>query len=280
MSRGGFGHAKYQATCKLLAKEIMDSEISSLVKSDQVRRSADVVAQIRHLESLKAHPLVHDPYAHLFISDEGDTLLWATLEKHPYFAEYLIARERYFDLQLEHFFMNKCCRQLVILGSGNDMRAQRLAYLNNHKIFEVDFPDQIQTKQAVLKKVFGEVPRQVVYVEDDVTQQGLMGRLQQKGFDSGSRVVFLLQGLIYYLTPPGVDNLFEELTRIPALGNVLLLDQITPDMGKEDAYPENVRAYLSTRDYKVSDSRLLGDLTQDYYQKKYESRWWVISALR
>lgn len=257
-----------------------DIEMSSQEKSCQVMRSADVVAQIRYLESRQATPLVHDPYAHLFISDEGDYLLQCALEKHPYFAKYLMVRERYFDLQLENVFLDQICQQLVILGSGNDMRALRLGFLKKHKIFEVDFSEQIQSKQSILKKVFGKVPQQVVYVEDDVTRPGLVGRLQQAGFDPGKRAVFLLQGLLYYLTPPGVDTLFEELNKIPEQGNVVLLDQITPDMGKEDLYPEDVQTYLLAQGYAISDSRLLGDLTQYYYHKKNDTRWWVISAVR
>ena len=86
-----------------------------------------------------------------------------------------MVRERYFDLQLENVFLDQICQQLVILGSGNDMRALRLGFLKKHKIFEVDFSEQIQAKQAILKKVLGKVPQQVVYVEDDVTRPGLVG---------------------------------------------------------------------------------------------------------
>lgn len=258
----------------------MDTTMSSQEKSFQVMRSADVVAQIRYLESKQAIPLVHDPYAHLFISNEGDYMLQCFLEKHPYFAEYLMVRERYFDLQIEKIFLDQICRQIVIFGSGNDMRALRLGFLKGYKIFEVDFPEQIQSKQAILKKVLGKVPQKVVYVEDDVTRAGLVGRLQQAGFDPGKRAVFLLQGLLYYLTPPGVDTFFEELMQIPVQGNIVLLDQITPDMGKEDLYPEDVQTYLLAKGYAIYDSRLLGNLTQYYYQKKHGARWWVISAVR
>ena len=86
--------------------------------------------------------------------------------------------------------------------------------------------------------------------------------------------------ILYYLSTTGVETLFEELAQIPLLENLLLLNQLTPDMGKKNAYPEDVQTYLATRGYAISDKRLLGDLTQNYYQKIHGARWWVISALR
>jgi methyltransferase (TIGR00027 family) len=257
------------------------NRVLELEKGRQVRRSADVVSAIRFQETQRGGPLINDLFAHLFVSPEGEEMLAYALKRFPFFAEYLVVRDKFFDDHLMTFCQNDDVRQVVILGAGNDMRAARLSFLKGKKVFEVDFPDQIMKKKALLQKALGKFPEQVVYVEADVTESGLMKRLSKTGFVPHEKSAFIIEGLIYYLRPEEVDHLFAELSQLPSSGSLFLLDQISWDMrqklvdpGKKrnPPYPEDLSHYLLQRDFSIRESALLGNLTARYYGKSYEEK--------
>ena len=83
------------------------SEKASKQERDkQVRHTADVVAVIRFHEGQKENPLVDDPFAPLFVTSQGETMLKTALERWPFFSEYLIARAKFFD-DILRVFLNK-----------------------------------------------------------------------------------------------------------------------------------------------------------------------------
>ena len=247
---------------------------------DRIKRTADVVSQVRYLEGKKETPLFRDPFAHLFVSAEAEQMLMQGLTRWPFFADYLSAREKFFDEQLKAVFKEEFLTQLVVLGSGNDMRAERLPFLKDKKTFEVDLPDKMAAKTALLKKTFGKLPGQVAYVKADVSQPGFMNSLKQKGFDQKRKTAFLLQGLIYYLKPEGVDNLFNELTNVFKPGDSLLLDHTTEDMSQTKPYPNDLVQYLSEKEFLVTHQTSLGDLTAQYFGKGYPEKWWIVLATK
>jgi methyltransferase (TIGR00027 family) len=263
------------------------NRVLELEKGRQVRRSADVVSAIRFQETQRGRPLINDLFAHLFVSPEGEEMRALALKRWPFFAEYIIARDKFFDDHLTAFCQEGGVRQIVLLGAGNDMRAARLLFLKGKKVFEVDLSDQMRLKKAILLNALGKLPEQVVYVEADVTESGLMKRLSKTGFVPHEKSAFIIEGLIYYLKPEEVDHLFAELSQLPSSGSLFLLDQISWDMrqklvdpGKKrnPPYPEDLSHYLLQRDFSIRESALLGNLTARYYGKSYEERWWVIAA--
>ncbi|MCX5886546.1 MAG: class I SAM-dependent methyltransferase [Proteobacteria bacterium] len=264
-----------------------EDRVLELEKGRQARRSADVVSAIRFQETQRGEPLINDPFAHLFVSPEGEEMLALALKRWPFFAEYIIARDKYFDDHLTAFCQEGGVRQIVLLGAGNDMRAARLLFLKGKKVFEVDLSDQMRLKKAILLNALGKLPEQAVYVEADVTEDDFVGRLVQAGFVPNEKSAFIIEGLIYYLKPKGVDSLFEELGQIPLIGNLFLIDQISAEMQQKaldperrgkPPYPEDVASYLSRRDFSIRERALLGNLTEKYYGKSYREKWWVVAA--
>jgi methyltransferase (TIGR00027 family) len=247
---------------------------------NRIKRTADVVSQVRYLEGKKENPLFSDPFAHLFVSAEAEQMLMLGLSRWPFFADYLSAREKFFDEQLKEIFKETSFTQLVILGSGNDMRAERLPFLKDKKIFEVDLPDKMAAKTALLEKTLGELPGQVAYVKADLSLPEFMTSLKQKGFDQKKKTAFLLQGLIYYLKPEGVDNLFNELMNVFKPGDSLLLDHTTEDMSQTKPYPVDLVQYLSEKGFLVTHHTSLGDLTAQYFGTGYPEKWWVVLATK
>jgi methyltransferase (TIGR00027 family) len=250
---------------------------NTLDNGRQIRCSADVVSEIRYLESKNNNPIINDPYACLFISPAGSSMLKEALLQWPFFAEYLLSREKYFDDALNRYFQNTQEAQLVILGSGNDMRAERLLCLKGKKIFEVDFPDTISLKKEVLQNASQGLPDRVTYVGTDVSQDGFIDVLVQTGFNPNEKSVFLLQGLIYYMEPKGVDALFTGLGKILSQGSLLLVDYTSKDLGQEP-YPENMKEYMLEKGFNVIEQVLLGTLTDKYFGKPHKEQWWVTEA--
>ena len=255
-------------------------------KSKQIRHSADVVAVIRYKEGKKESPLICDPYAHLFVSPPGEEMLKAALKRWPFFSDYLIVRAKFIDDHLRDFCKKEAVKQIVILGAGNDMRAARLNFLKRRKVFEVDFPDQITNKKQIIKKDLGTLPGNVIYVGTNLKETSLSNTLSQAGFNREEKSAFILEGLIYYLTPEDVDHLFEELSHISPPGNLFLLDHISQDMSQKSPdsekstklpYPEDPVSYLNNKGFKIIESALLGNLTANHFGKSYKERWWVIA---
>jgi methyltransferase (TIGR00027 family) len=256
-------------------------------KSKRVRDSADVVAIIRHRESKKENPLVNDPFAYLFASSHGEAMLEAALKRWPFFSDYLLVRIKFFDDVLRDFCKKKGIEQVVILGAGNDMRALRLPFLKGKKIFEVDYPDRIIYKKNILKKSLGRFPENTVYVGSDIKKDKLITVLRSAGFRLNEKAVFIMEGLIYYLGSAGVDHLFQGLSHLQSPGNFYLLDHISQDMSQKSPdpgkskpypYPENPKNYLAQRGFKIIESVLLGNLTENYFGKPYRERWWAITC--
>jgi methyltransferase (TIGR00027 family) len=202
------------------------------------------------------------------------------LKRWPFFADYLSVRERFFDDRLRASFKEEEMSQCVMLGAGNDMRAERLSFLKHATVFEVDLPDKIATKKAILAQAFGKTPDGVVYVGADVGKPGFMQLLKQRGFDPKSKKTYLLQGLIYYMKREGVDALFDELGDHFLPGDILLFDQVSEDMSETSPYPNDPAAYVTGRGFSVIEKLLLGDLAAGYMDKAYTATWWVLVATK
>ena len=253
-------------------------------KSKQIRYSADVVAVIRHKEGEKERPLICDPYAHLFVSPQGEEMLKAALKRWPFFSDYLTVRVKFIDDHLRGFCEKEAIKQVVILGAGNDMRAARLDFLKRRKVFEVDFPDQITNKKQTLKKELGALPGNAIYVGTNLKRARFSNTLSQAGFNMEGRSAFILEGLIYYLSPEDVDHLFDELLNISLPGDYFLLDHFSQDLSQKSPdpekrmkppYPGDLPSYLNNKGFKIIESALLGNLTGNYFGKRHKERWWV-----
>lgn len=108
--------------------------------------------------------------------------------------------------------------QCVILGAGLDTRAWRLASTAGVRMFEVDFAQVLDFKAARLAKlplVCG-ARRAVV---GDVTAPDLGARLAAAGFERGRPTVWLVEGVIVYLTSAQIAGLNDNLASLSAPGS-------------------------------------------------------------
>lgn len=113
-------------------------------------------------------------------------------------------------------------KQLVILGAGLDTRAWRLTWPSGFKVFEVDTGTSEQLKTEALSKLPLTCTRKFVKANlSDLV--GLQAGLTSAGFSSADSVVWLLEGLVGYLTAKECTSLFEWMYANSPVGSAVVL---------------------------------------------------------
>lgn len=193
---------------------------------------AGVNAMFRALEHTRAAPLriVDDPFAHRF-AERDPRVLGLRALRHV-----LPSLRRLVDeLQTAHCVRHRAidalvlralrsgAEQVVIVGAGYDMRAQRLhADHPSARWFEVDHPATQARKLALLKgdPLDRQVP--VARVAAKLLHDDLRAHLARVGFVEGAPTCFVLEGLVHYLPPARCEALFAALHHRAAPRAVIL----------------------------------------------------------
>jgi len=151
----------------------------------------------RYEESLRPDSLFTDPLAKDLAGRQG--------LRNPMGSWILVPRTRYGDDLLRTYYNQKGCRQLVLLGAGVDARAFRIEGVPELKVFEVDQPTTFEYKEPILQEQDQPMTvqsRAVVATDFSAIQdeehweRALLG----EGFDTSVPTVWLLEGLVMYLT--------------------------------------------------------------------------------
>ncbi|KAA8528647.1 hypothetical protein F0562_036002 [Nyssa sinensis] len=180
---------------------------------DTLRRSACQTAAGR---ALWKH-VVHDPIAELLA---GETYLRSFYDKikkdrlnnaREVSGVILAVRTLWFDSKLE-VALNSFDggeAQVVFLGAGMDARAYRLSCLKDSKVFEVDFPEVLQMKTTILQAAAESTnehqspmmtAKSLSRVAADIRDNDWLEKLQISGFVPEKNTVWILEGILYYLS--------------------------------------------------------------------------------
>lgn len=199
-------------------------------------KTAERVAILRAKESMKpdGERICFDPYAIHFISP--GILEWATHNPEevramqerterlvPGLDNSIIARVRYFDDFISRS-IDEGVVQLVILGAGYDSRPYRIDGLKKIRSFEVDHPATQAAKIEKIRKIFGLLPDHIVYVPVDLAKDNLGLKLLEKGYDRSLKTLFIMEGLLMYLSPETVDDIFSFIAKNSGKGSAILFD--------------------------------------------------------
>jgi methyltransferase (TIGR00027 family) len=189
------------------------------VKEGRASRTAEYVALFRAIESsLPANRrLFEDPFARQFLSPRLSVVARAC--RLPGVAELVsryidrrwagvrssaVARTRFIDDALASS-VDRGIEQLVILGAGFDSRAYRLPALSGLDIFEVDHPDTLAKKQALLQRSSCEVPSNLHFVGVDFQSNDLSSAMTAAGYSERAPAFILWEGVTNYLSESAVD---------------------------------------------------------------------------
>lgn len=215
-----------------------------------VGATATLVAAGRAVATRNGDPLIDDRFAEPLVRAVGldffnrwidgdidtaavdhDEAGWR-LERMP---DAMAVRTRYFD----DFFADASAagiRQVVILASGLDARAYRLAWPADTTVFEVDQPEVIEFKTATIAELGAQPSADLRAVPVDLRYDWPTA-LRGAGFDPSRPTAWLAEGLLAYLPPQAQDRLLDNVTALSAPGSRLAVEA-SPDMS---AGPDTAR---------------------------------------
>jgi len=203
-------------------------------------RMAQGIALQRFAESSlpEDQRIFSDPYAIRFL----DPVMLARAKDHPVQAKALAdeweqkmpgwgnsirARVRYFD-DMVKWEAGAGLGQLVILGAGYDTRAYRLEGLKGLNVYEVDRPETLRAKTGIIAEIFGSLPGHVAYVPANLGADCLRAELSRAGYSSEKKTLFLLEGLVMYMTRDAVVDLLAFIRQNSRPGSSVIFDCV-PD---------------------------------------------------
>lgn len=176
--------------------------------SDTARWSA----VFRARESERPNPLFRDPFARRLAGERGEQIAKSTPfhEKNEWSW---ITRTYLFD-KIINEQVALGADMVVNLAAGLDARPYRMALPASLKWIEVDLPDILDYKEAVLKdeKPVCSLERIPADLADPETRRSLFGRLNAKA----TRALVISEGLLVYLPGDEVARFAQDLRSFPA----------------------------------------------------------------
>jgi methyltransferase (TIGR00027 family) len=205
--------------------------------------TATMVAAARSMATRDDNALINDPFAEPLVRAVGVDMLTrlASGELNPgdladaddekssgamaRMADNMAIRTKFFD----EFFLEATgagIRQAVILASGLDSRAYRLAWPAETVVFEIDQPRVIEFKSRTLAEL-GAAPtsdRRAVAID---LREDWPTALRAAGFDPNRPTAWSAEGLLGYLPPEAQDRLLDTVTALSAPGSRFATESIS-----------------------------------------------------
>ena len=136
----------------------------------------------------------------------------------------MAVRTKFFD----EFFLTATqagIRQAVILASGLDSRAYRLAWPAGTTVYEIDQPDVIEFKTRTLAELGAEPTAKRRTVAMDL-RYDWPSALIEEGFDPNQPTAWSAEGLLGYLPPDAQDRLLDTITELSAPGSRVAVESV------------------------------------------------------
>ncbi|HEX5254582.1 MAG TPA: class I SAM-dependent methyltransferase [Mycobacterium sp.] len=229
-----------------------------------VGATATMVAAARAIATNADNPLIEDRFAEPLVRAVGvdfftrwvsGDLIAADVDDHEsgwkleHMPAAMAARTRFFD-SFFHAATRAGIRQAVILASGLDARAYRLAWPADMTVFEIDQPQVLEFKAATLAKL-GVAPQAELRTVAVDLRNDWPKAVADAGFDKSQPTAWIAEGLFGYLPPEAQDRLLDNITALSADGSRLACEAI-PDMSQVDtekAYEMMNRATAKWREH-------------------------------
>ena len=216
--------------------------------TESVGATALGVAAARAADTESDDPLIHDPFARVFLDAAGDGMWnWfgsselppEILEAEPDvplrmqgMRDYMASRTMFFD----QFFLdaaNAGVRQVVILAAGLDARSWRLPWPDGVTVYELDQPKVLDFKASTLHEHGSEPACHRVAVPVDLRHDWPTA-LREAGFDASAPSVWSAEGLTPYLPAAAQDLLLERIHELTVAGSRVAVEALGPDFADPD----------------------------------------------
>lgn len=179
--------------------------------------TARMMAAMRARETSREDRLFSDPFAANLAGTEAFEQVDIRLT--PDDQTYVAVRTRFFD----DFLITSQVGQIVLLGSGLDTRAYRLPWTSEVELYELDHAEVLTYKAELLKDVSPSCKHHLIAA--DLTQSWEESLLSA-GYSPTSPSLWLLEGLLMYLSEAQAHRLVASITSLSTDGSQLGLDLI------------------------------------------------------
>lgn len=137
------------------------------------------------------------------------------------FAHY-VARKIFIEAQVKAALADGC-QQLVVIGGGLDTLAMRTHATNpSLSVVELDHPATQDIKRHALEN-FQQETQNIQFVSVDLTQKTISEALADTGFNPSIPTVFVIEGVLMYLTEDDVKKTISHCVSMSAQNSRLIL---------------------------------------------------------
>ena len=207
--------------------------------ASSVGATATMVAAARAMATTADNALINDPFAEPLVRAVGVDFFTrlVTGELRPEdldsdsesvgmqrMTDNMAVRTKFFD----EFFLTATqagIRQAVILASGLDSRAYRLAWPSGTTVYEIDQPDVIEFKTKKLAELGAEPTAKRRTVAMDL-RYDWPSALIEEGFDPNQPTAWSAEGLLGYLPPDAQDRLLDTITELSVPGSRVAVESL------------------------------------------------------
>jgi methyltransferase (TIGR00027 family) len=214
--------------------------------ASSVGATATMVAAARAMATTADDPLINDPFAEPLVRAVGvdffTRLVTGDLRPEDLdsdsesvgmqrMTDNMAVRTKFFD----EFFLSATgggIRQAVILASGLDSRAYRLAWPAGTTVYEIDQPDVIEFKTRTLAELGAEPTAKRRAVAMDL-RYDWPSALIEEGFDPNQPTAWSAEGLLGYLPPDAQDRLLDTITELSTPGSRVAVESV-PNIDPSD----------------------------------------------
>jgi methyltransferase (TIGR00027 family) len=138
--------------------------------------------------------------------------------------EYVTGRTNFCDEQFK-LSVEEDWPQIVLLGAGYDTRFLRFqSRIKNTKVFELDEATIQSEKKRLLEKAGIKVPANHVFVAVNFNTDKLEEVLNESGYESLKRTLFLWEGVSMYLEQSSVEQMLTFISGKSAKGSRIVFD--------------------------------------------------------
>jgi methyltransferase (TIGR00027 family) len=244
-----------------------------------VADTAYAIATIRAEEGDRppAERLFDDPYARLFAA--GGTHAAEGVARFlglPFFRDGVRLRTRFID-DVVRAGVADGLSQVVLVGAGFDARGMRMSELSGCRVFEVDLPEQLDARRALLAGANVVPPPSTAQVPCDFEapdfETELGEALAGRGFRRGEGAIFVWEGVIAYLRRESVDRCLAFLAKAGGPGS-----RVVFDYGSFLFDPESAAERTRRHGFASCEEVAFDELWRRYLPGEPHENAWVVRA--